>query len=72
VAAALLAQSLEPADAGAVALYLSGRAARIAGRGAALVPSDVIRHLADALGERGEATSDLDLPFVTFDADPAA
>jgi NAD(P)H-hydrate epimerase len=72
VAAALLAQGLSPADAGAVALYLSGRAARIAGRGAALVPSDVIRHLADALGERGEATSDLDLPCVTFDADPAA
>jgi NAD(P)H-hydrate epimerase len=72
VAAALLAQGLGPAAAGAAALYLTGRAARIAGRGASLVPSDVIRHLGDALGERGEATSDLELPFVTFDADPAA
>jgi NAD(P)H-hydrate epimerase len=72
VATALLAQGLGPADAGSVALYLSGRAARIAGRGAALVPSDVIRHLGDALTERAEATTDLDLPFVTYDADPAA
>jgi len=72
VASALLAQGLTPGDAGAVALYLSGRAARIAGRGASLVPSDVIRHLGDALTERAEATTDLDLPFVTFDADPAA
>jgi NAD(P)H-hydrate repair Nnr-like enzyme with NAD(P)H-hydrate dehydratase domain len=72
VAAALLAQGLDPADAGSVALYVTGRAARIAGRGAALVPSDVIRHLGDVLGERGEPTTDLDLPFVTFDADPSA
>jgi NAD(P)H-hydrate epimerase len=72
VAAALLAQGLAPTDAGAAALYLTGRAARIAGRGASLVPSDVIRHLGDALTERAEATTDLDLPFVTFDADPAA
>jgi NAD(P)H-hydrate epimerase len=72
VATALLAQGLEPADAGAAALYLTGRAARIAGRGAALIPSDVIRHLGDALGERAEATTDLRFPFVTFDADPAA
>jgi NAD(P)H-hydrate epimerase len=72
VAAALLAQGCQPGLAGAVGLYLTGRAARIAGRGAALVPSDVIRHLGDALTERGEAASELDLPFVTFDADPAA
>jgi NAD(P)H-hydrate epimerase len=72
VAASLLAQGLTPSDAGSVALYLTGRAARIAGRGASLVPSDVIRHLGDALTERAEATTDLDLPFVTFDADPAA
>jgi NAD(P)H-hydrate epimerase len=71
VAGALLAQGLEPQVAGAVGLYLTGRAARVAGRGAALVPSDVIRHLPDALAERGETVSDLGLPFVTFDADPA-
>jgi hydroxyethylthiazole kinase-like uncharacterized protein yjeF len=72
VSTALLAQGLAPAEAGSVALYLTGRAARIAGRGASLVPSDVIRHLGDALTERAEARTDLDLPFVTFDADPAA
>jgi NAD(P)H-hydrate epimerase len=72
VAASLLAQGLSAGLAGAAGLYLTGRAARIAGRGAALVPSDVIRHLGDALIERGEASSDLGLPFVTFDADPAA
>jgi len=72
VAGALLAQGLEPQIAGAVGLYLTGRAARLAGRGAALVPSDVIRHLTDALCERGAPVSELDLPFVTFDADPAS
>jgi NAD(P)H-hydrate epimerase len=72
VSTALLAQGLAPAEAGSVALYLTGRAARIAGRGASLVPSDVIRHLGDALTERAEARTDLDFPFVTFDADPAA
>ncbi len=71
VAGALLAQGLDPHIAGAVGLYLTGRAARIAGRGAALVPSDVIRHLADAWSEQGEPASDLALPFVTFDADAA-
>jgi NAD(P)H-hydrate epimerase len=71
VAGALLAQGLDPRTSGALSLYLTGRAARIAGRGAALVPSDVIRHLGDALGERVPPTSDLELPFVTFDADPA-
>jgi len=71
VVGALLAQGLEPRLAGAVGLYLTGRAARLAGRGRALVPSDVIRHLPEALEERAEPTIDLDLPFVTFDADPA-
>jgi NAD(P)H-hydrate epimerase len=72
VAAALLAQGLGVADAASVALYLTGRAARIAGRGAALIPSDVIRHLGDVLIERAEPANELGLPFVTFDADPAA
>jgi NAD(P)H-hydrate epimerase len=71
VTGALLAQGLDTQLAAAVGLYLTGRAARLAGRGAALVPSDVIRHLPDALGERRAASSDLDLPFVIFDADPA-
>ena len=71
VCAALLAQGAAPRVAGALGLYLSGRAARIAGRGAALTPSDVARWLPEALGERGGGVSDLELPFVTYDADPA-
>lgn len=69
VCGTLLAQGLAPATAGAVGLYLSGRAARLAGRGAGLAPSDVIRWLPDALREGGAPLSDLDLPFVLFDAD---
>jgi NAD(P)H-hydrate epimerase len=71
VAGALLAQGLDPRTAAAVGLYLTGRAARIAGRGAALIPSDVVSHLADALAEDAAPVTDLDLPFVTFDADAA-
>jgi hydroxyethylthiazole kinase-like uncharacterized protein yjeF len=71
VSASLLAQGLDPGDAGAVGLYLSGRAARLAGRGAGLTPADVVRWLPDALAERGLGWTDLDLPFVLFDADAA-
>ena len=71
VCAALMAQGLGPREAGAVGLFVTGRAARIAGRGAGLVPSDVIRWLPDALTERGDGMTDLDLPFVIFDADRA-
>jgi len=72
VCASLLAQGLEPASAAAVGLYLSGRAARLAGRGAGLTPADVVRWLPDALVERGTSSTDLDIPWVVFDADPAA
>ncbi len=68
---ALLAQGLSPADAGSVGLYLSGRAAVLAGRGAGLTPVDVIRWLPEARAERGPGETDLDLPFVLFDQDPA-
>ncbi|HET9948769.1 MAG TPA: NAD(P)H-hydrate dehydratase [Longimicrobiales bacterium] len=71
VAGALVAQGLTPRVAGSVGLYLTGRAARLAGRGAGLVPSDVIRWLPDALLERAPAASELDLPFVVYDADAA-
>ena len=70
VCGSLMAQGLDPATAGAVALYVTGRAARLAGRGAALTPSDVVRWLPEALTERAEARNDLDLPFVIYDADP--
>ena len=71
VCASLMAQGLDASEAGSVGLYLTGRAARLAGRGPALTPSDVIRCLPDALGERSGGVSDLDLPFVLYDADPA-
>ncbi|HUF75451.1 MAG TPA: NAD(P)H-hydrate dehydratase [Longimicrobiales bacterium] len=71
VCAALLAQGLGPRESGAAGLYLSGRAARLAGRGAGLVPSDVIRWLPEAMAEEADPVSDLDLPFVVFDADAA-
>ncbi len=71
VCAALAAQGLGPAETGAVGLYLCGRAARLAGRGTGLTPSDVVRWLPDARSEVGEPTTDLGLPFVLFDADPA-
>jgi len=69
VCGSLMAQGLAPAVAGSVGLYLTGRAAHIAGRGAALTPSDVVRWLPDALTEEAVSRNDLDLPFVTYDAD---
>jgi NAD(P)H-hydrate epimerase len=71
VCAGLMAQGLDPSGAASVGLYLSGRAARLAGRGASLTPSDVVRCLPDARTENGEARTAFGLPFVTFDADPA-
>lgn len=71
VCASLIAQGLKPEMSASVALYLTGRAARLAGRGAGLVPSDVAERLPDVLREDGESSTDLDLPFVVFDSDPA-
>lgn len=78
VCGALSAQGLDLADAGAIGLYLSGRAATLVGRGAGLTPSDVAESVPDAIGEiTGLAdgvvsgSTDLDLPFILFDADPA-
>lgn len=71
VCGALLAQGAGTYEAGALALALSGRAARLAGKGRGLGPADVIRLLPDAIAERGDGVSDLGVPFVTFDVDPA-
>lgn len=71
VCAGLLAQGCSPRDAGAVGLYLTGRAATVAGRGASLTPSDVLRWLPDVLAERGPGTSELGMPFVLLDVDAA-
>lgn len=67
----LVAQGCSPREAGAVGLYLTGRASVLAGRGKALVPSDVVRWLPEALGERGDGVSDLGVPAVVLDLDPA-
>jgi NAD(P)H-hydrate epimerase len=71
VCGSLAAQGCGLREAGAVGLYLTGRAAAVAGRGKALTPGDVVRWLPQALAERGPGTSDLDLPFVLLDLDPA-
>ena len=71
VCGALMAQGLEPEVAGSVGLYLSGRAARRAARGAGLTPSDVSEHLPDVLTETTEAETDLPFSFVIFDAEAA-
>lgn len=70
VTASLAAQGLPPSEAASVGLYLSGRAARLAGRGAGLTPGDVIRWLPEAREEPDEPGSELDLPFVLYDQDP--
>ena len=71
VAASLLAQGVGPKEAGALALYATGRAAAVAALGPSLTPSDVIEHLPKVWNERGPGESDLDHPFVIFDQDPA-
>lgn len=71
VAGGLLAQGLAPAEAGSVGLYLTGRAAILSDRGKSLTPGDVIQWLPAALAERGPGLTELDLPFLVFDQDPA-
>jgi hydroxyethylthiazole kinase-like uncharacterized protein yjeF len=71
VCVSLVAQGVEPHAAGALGLYLSGRAAALAARGSGLTPSDVADRLPDALSEATEPVTDLDLPIVIFDADAA-
>jgi NAD(P)H-hydrate epimerase len=71
VCATMLALGSEAPAAGALGLYLSGRAAVLADRGVGLIPSDVVEHIPDVFAESGAEWTDLDLPFVLFDADPA-
>jgi NAD(P)H-hydrate epimerase len=71
VCGSLMAQGLDAATAASVGLYCTGRSARLAGRGMSLTPSDVIRWLPEAIHEGGDDWTDLDLPFVIYDADPA-
>jgi ADP-dependent NAD(P)H-hydrate dehydratase / NAD(P)H-hydrate epimerase len=69
IAAALLAQGCRPREAGALALYLSGRAAELVGRGRSLLPRDVAEALPAAFLEP-EPASDLQLPGVCLDLLP--
>ncbi len=70
VVGSFLAQGAPPAEAAALGLYYSGRAAVLAGRGPGLIPDDVVDRLSQALLEEGDGVTDLDLPFVVFDQDP--
>jgi ADP-dependent NAD(P)H-hydrate dehydratase / NAD(P)H-hydrate epimerase len=69
IAGALLAVGCSPRDAGALALYLSGRAAELAGCGRSLLPRDVAEHLSAAFLAPDPLT-DLDLPEVCLDLPP--
>jgi len=69
--AAFLAQGSGSPEAAALGLHTSGRAAVRAELGASLTPEDVVDHIPDALKEEGDGYTDLDLPFVLFDQDPA-
>ncbi|MEM7416555.1 MAG: NAD(P)H-hydrate dehydratase [Gemmatimonadota bacterium] len=71
VCGALLAHGVGADEAGALGLYLSGRAARLAALGPGLTPTDVIDHLPSARQEHPAERAPLDLPFVVFDAEPA-
>ena len=71
VAGALLAQGSTPDVAGALALYMTGRAAIRSDKGPGLTPSDVIEELPAVWEEDGPGETDLGLPFVIFDQDAA-
>jgi hydroxyethylthiazole kinase-like uncharacterized protein yjeF len=71
VGGAFLAQGLKPREAGALALQVSGRAARRAAKGRGLIPDDVVAHLPEALAERGEGSTDLSVSGLLLDQDPA-
>jgi NAD(P)H-hydrate epimerase len=67
VIGALLASGMDAAEAACLGVFVSGRAADIAGFGRSLSPRDVSAHLARALADPGLRRSALALPFVSFD-----
>ena len=71
VAGALLAQGSTVDVAGALGLYMTGRAAVRADKGPSLTPSDVVEELPSVWEEDGPGETDLDLSFVLFDQDAA-
>ena len=66
---ALLAAGADAEHAGALALHLTGRAARRALRGPGLLPSDVIEEIGGVWTEEGPGDTDLGIPGVLFDQD---
>jgi len=71
VVSAFLAQGSVPSEAACLGLFTSGRAAARSGLGVSLTPEDVVEEMPRALQEEGDGYSELDLPFVLFDQDPA-
>lgn len=71
VVASFMAQGLDPERAAGVGLFVSGRAAALAGAGPGLLPTDVAAALPRALREDGPGETDLDVPGLLFDQDPA-
>lgn len=70
VIGSLLAQGVPARDAAGVALWTSGRAARLADRGGGLLPSDIVDHLPHAFREEGPGETELPLAGLLFDQDP--
>lgn len=68
---AFLARGTDPADAAGAGLYVSGRAAEIAGRGRGLIPTDVADALPAALLEETADESALGLSGIVLDLPPA-
>jgi NAD(P)H-hydrate epimerase len=71
VISAFLAQGCLPHEAAALGLHTSGRAGLRTGLGVSLTPEDVVEAMPGALTEFGEGDTEIDLPFVLFDQDPA-
>jgi ADP-dependent NAD(P)H-hydrate dehydratase / NAD(P)H-hydrate epimerase len=71
VAGAFLARGASPLEAAGLGLHFTGRAAMRSGEGEALLPTSVVEGLPGAMGEEGDGTTDLRLPFLLLDL-PAA
>ncbi len=67
---AFLAQGAPPVEASGLALHVTGRAAAATGKGAAMMPSDVVDGIPAALDVDDEPVTGLPFPFVTFDQAP--
>ena len=70
IAGAMLALSLAPREAAALAIFFAGRAADLAGRGRALLPRDVADALPAAFAEDAAELA-IDFPDVVLDLAPA-